>query len=750
MAKPNRNQAPYNRDKFEHRSFDHQSESGANQAPPDRTAYGQSDSAYGQTGSSYGQSDLLGEKPLDKKSDSPSGKQPDAPTASPRRLKKPRLGKEAIFAVAGLTALLAVFGFLVHHKMTIQNKNPLESQGQVSAEEGQSPTAQASLFPEDDGSGAFGPGYGDDASEASPPAGMAVSRGEYGSGNAAGSATPYGGSSDAQAYDTGRSHGSAQSSYSSRPNEAEGYAYGTSEPGNSEPGNTGAMDPFAGNAGPAVSAPIGATADNPEAGVAYPIQPYTAAGQYGGSAATETSADGQMPSAGETPRSADPFRTSSNNQQQPTGREDHGDYYDNSADGSEATGQEPSEFIADGGNPDAAPLEPQPFPTEGTISGGSTRRGASGDAYDPTAYDPTANASNGYDPNAGAYATTADGRNADTTGGPLPSEIGAENPGYDAQNVPLDAGVTLENAQPHGHDPFQQQPAAAAAQEYPQTLTPDAEVPLQSGPLQADPIAAPEVQPATHHDEGYYGSSSRGSQHVRPSPASNDGYAPPSASGASGYSNPQAYSQEPIRRSDSDPNDYTQPQGYSKDPQARVLTEPVPDTPPGRDDHFRRVDQPYRITSGDNFWLISRKLYGTTAYFRALQEHNRRKVPRASRLTIGMEISAPSAEVLHQTYPDLCPKRNVANTPARMRAVSAVRNRGGRLYAVIKGDTLYDIAKYELGDPARMGEIFELNRDILADDANHLPVGMELLLPPRVAPNVTRNPGRDPVQHNLR
>jgi len=59
---------------------------------------------------------------------------------------------------------------------------------------------------------------------------------------------------------------------------------------------------------------------------------------------------------------------------------------------------------------------------------------------------------------------------------------------------------------------------------------------------------------------------------------------------------------------------------------------------------------------------------------------------------------------------------------------------GQRVYVVVEGDTLSDIAKFELGKRSRWGEIYELNRDRLGDNYDYLVPGTELLLPERTTP----------------
>ncbi len=159
-----------------------------------------------------------------------------------------------------------------------------------------------------------------------------------------------------------------------------------------------------------------------------------------------------------------------------------------------------------------------------------------------------------------------------------------------------------------------------------------------------------------------------------------------------------------------------------------------------------RAGGTYEVQPNDNYWAISQKVYGSGAYFKALAEHNRGKVAQRDKLRVGDTIATPTIAQLERLYPDLCPK------PSRR---EAVRNRatlasthggaGGRSYEVQEGDTLFDIARNELGKATRWAEIYELNRDALGKDFDYLTPGMLLILPPKDAPapidKTTRRPG---------
>lgn len=97
---------------------------------------------------------------------------------------------------------------------------------------------------------------------------------------------------------------------------------------------------------------------------------------------------------------------------------------------------------------------------------------------------------------------------------------------------------------------------------------------------------------------------------------------------------------------------------------------------------------------------------------------------------------------LEKDYPGLCPKAAHREANQRHLSMASTSTRlGGRIYVVQDGDTLFDIAKYELGKAARWSEIYELNREAIGRDFDHLSPGMRLTLPSdRPAGKVTQRP----------
>jgi len=164
--------------------------------------------------------------------------------------------------------------------------------------------------------------------------------------------------------------------------------------------------------------------------------------------------------------------------------------------------------------------------------------------------------------------------------------------------------------------------------------------------------------------------------------------------------------------------------------------------PPPVAEPARTEDGKYTVQPNDSFWVISQRLYGTGAYFKALAEHNRDRFEAGDQLAVGDVISAPSREDLEEIYPGLCPKpahREVLES--RLSNVSSQRPYGGRTYVVQEGDSLFNIARYELGKASRWVEIYELNRHLIGSDHDYLPPGVELVLPNDApADRMTRQP----------
>ena len=147
----------------------------------------------------------------------------------------------------------------------------------------------------------------------------------------------------------------------------------------------------------------------------------------------------------------------------------------------------------------------------------------------------------------------------------------------------------------------------------------------------------------------------------------------------------------------------------------------------------------YTVQPNDSLWSISEKVYGSGRYFKAIYEHNRSRLPRADKLAVGTIILVPPTTTLEQNYPALCPKQRKSAMVKPRTLPASTRQRGARgenVYIVEEGDTLFDIARYELGKASRWAEIYGLNRDTLGDDFDYLQPGTELVMP-------AKNPAAD-------
>jgi nucleoid-associated protein YgaU len=190
------------------------------------------------------------------------------------------------------------------------------------------------------------------------------------------------------------------------------------------------------------------------------------------------------------------------------------------------------------------------------------------------------------------------------------------------------------------------------------------------------------------------------------------------------------------------------PYGTSASTSAAPIAAPIGATAPAAQPIAgdpRRPDGTYVVKPGDTYWAISEKLYGTGAYFKALAEHNRKRHPREDQLKVDDVIAAPARAELEQNYAHLCPKPihvDAARRQALAVNTAASQYGTGKTYVVQEGDSLFDIARFELGKPARWTEIYELNREVLGGDPDHLRPGTRLSLPTGESSDVlTRRPG---------
>lgn len=123
----------------------------------------------------------------------------------------------------------------------------------------------------------------------------------------------------------------------------------------------------------------------------------------------------------------------------------------------------------------------------------------------------------------------------------------------------------------------------------------------------------------------------------------------------------------------------------------------------------------YVVCEGDNLATIARKVYGSVegnkkANITGIFQANRKLLKSPDQLYIGQRLLVPP------------PKRRLTNGHPSAKSYHR--------YIVQKGDSLWEIAAQQLGNPNRYIEIARLNT-VVIDDTDSLKVGMHLKLPVR-------------------
>ncbi|MGC3966422.1 MAG: LysM peptidoglycan-binding domain-containing protein [Pirellulales bacterium] len=134
-------------------------------------------------------------------------------------------------------------------------------------------------------------------------------------------------------------------------------------------------------------------------------------------------------------------------------------------------------------------------------------------------------------------------------------------------------------------------------------------------------------------------------------------------------------------------------------------------------------DQPYVVAPGDTLFSIAQKVYGDGSLYRALFAYNSDRYPHAEDIRSGNVLDVPPAEFLKQRYPDLLGATEASAAPTSRAAAP------GGTYTVREGDTLFDIARKQLGQASRWTELYEANRALLGENLENLRPGVTLRLP---------------------
>ena len=204
--------------------------------------------------------------------------------------------------------------------------------------------------------------------------------------------------------------------------------------------------------------------------------------------------------------------------------------------------------------------------------------------------------------------------------------------------------------------------------------------------------------------------------------------------------------------------------GYTPDPTFSNSTttgrNPVKVSSPGFDPTTPGMQQPltghdpqfaeYILLPNDNFWRVSRKVYGTARYFQALAKFNEAMIPDPKHMKPGLKIKTPMRAQLEQQFQSMIPKTSTYTPPPAPAGVASVPGTPGvfaaptgeLLFRVGDNDSLSTISQKTLGRSSRWNEIYELNRDRLPDP-DRLAIGTVLRLP--IDASQTRQAGQLPT-----
>lgn len=150
------------------------------------------------------------------------------------------------------------------------------------------------------------------------------------------------------------------------------------------------------------------------------------------------------------------------------------------------------------------------------------------------------------------------------------------------------------------------------------------------------------------------------------------------------------------------------------------------------------IEKTYKVAEGDTFFALSKKFYGTTKFANQLASANSGRLGSNNVLRAGASIVIPSKESLTGKPETASDPKVASKTPAKVEAKpvakpvvkteAKVEASKVKSYQVRPGDTLSNIARNQLGSPARSTEIASLNR---MDPEDDLLAGAILKIPAR-------------------
>jgi nucleoid-associated protein YgaU len=154
-----------------------------------------------------------------------------------------------------------------------------------------------------------------------------------------------------------------------------------------------------------------------------------------------------------------------------------------------------------------------------------------------------------------------------------------------------------------------------------------------------------------------------------------------------------------------------------------TLASPVPApsaAPPAPEPTPSGSDRIYVVKAGDTLSAIAGREMGSKSKWAELQRANEDVLHGSTSLKVGMKLHIPGGEKSSGTVSDAAPVASATETPS-----------GGATeheYIVKPGDSLWLIAKNELGSEKMIGELREANSGILKG-SDSLKVGTKLTIP---------------------
>lgn len=130
------------------------------------------------------------------------------------------------------------------------------------------------------------------------------------------------------------------------------------------------------------------------------------------------------------------------------------------------------------------------------------------------------------------------------------------------------------------------------------------------------------------------------------------------------------------------------------------------------------------VLPNDNYWSISKRVYGSARYFSALALFNRNRISDPKKLRPGMKVLTPEPEILEGRYPEL-----FTDFQSKPRLPTGYfLNNGAPAYRIGERETLSEISSKHLGRASRWVQIYRMNQNVLKDP-NKLKPGTVIALP---------------------